>query len=130
MPKPTDDFTARIAAGYASDTPALGLGRAMHDGTVFPDAVVQVPAAMLTRHGLIAGATGTGKTKTLQLMTEQLSALGVPVFAADIKGDLSGLMAPGAVDEKVTTRASDVGVQWAPAASPVSFLSLGGLGPG
>ena len=63
-------------------------------------------------------------------MAEQLSAMGVPVFAADVKGDLSGLMAPGSADEKVTKRASDVGVQWAPAACPVSFLSLGGLGPG
>src|SRR3954462_2404085 len=120
MPKPTDDFAARITAGYASDTAALGLGRAMHDGTVFPDAVVQVPAAMLNRHGLIAGATGTGKTKTLQLMAEQLSALGVPVFAADVKSDLSGLMAPGESNDKVTTRAKDAGIEWTPAGHPVS----------
>ena len=60
---------------------------------------------MLNRHGLVAGATGTGKTKTLQLLAEQLCAHGVPVFAADIKGDLSGLSAPGAAGEKITARA-------------------------
>ena len=63
---------------------------------------------MLNRHGLVAGATGTGKTKTLQLLAEQLSAAGVPVFAADIKGDLSGLSVPGAENPKITARA-DVG---------------------
>src|SRR4051812_32416646 len=130
MAKPTDDFATRIAAGYASDTPALGLGRAMHDGTVFPEAVVQVPAAMANRHGLIAGATGTGKTKTLQLMAEQLSALGVPVFAADIKGDLSGLVKPGADDARVTDRVKELGVDWSASGHPVSYLSLGGIGPG
>src|SRR6476660_5128647 len=128
--KAKGDFQARIAAAYATSGRALGLGAAVLDGAVVPNTTVQIPASMCNRHGLIAGATGTGKTKTLQLMAEQMSAMGVPVFAADVKGDLSGLMAPGSTDEKVTTRASDVGVQWAPAASPVSFLSLGGLGPG
>src|SRR4051812_2106351 len=130
MAKPTDDFATRIAAGYASDTPALGLGRAMHDGTVFPEAVVQVPAAMLNRHGLIAGATGTGKTKTLQLMAEQLSALGVPVFAADVKGDLSGISQPGQPSDGVTRRAGELGIDWSPSGFPVTFLSLGGIGAG
>ena len=68
----------------------------MHDGEVAPEAVVQVPLSMMNRHGLIAGATGTGKTKTLQVIAEQLSAAGVPVFVADMKGDVSGLAAPGA----------------------------------
>ena len=67
---------------------------------------------MLNRHGLVAGATGTGKTKTLQLMAEQLSAYGVPVFAADIKGDLSGLSTPGEAGAKVTERAAAVGQSW------------------
>src|SRR4051794_8923017 len=130
MAKPTDDFAARITAGYASDTAALGLGRAMKGGAVSADAVVQVPAAMLNRHGLIAGATGTGKTKTLQLMAEQLSAIGVPVFAADVKGDLSGLSRPGQPSDGVTRRAGELGVDWSPAGFPVTFLSLGGLGAG
>src|SRR5918997_5239567 len=94
------DFPSRIAAAYATDGAALELGRAMHGGDVHPEAVVQVPAAMCNRHGLIAGATGTGKTKTLQLMAEQLSAMGVPVFAADIKGDLSGLSRPGEASDR------------------------------
>jgi DNA helicase HerA-like ATPase len=128
--KAADDFGARIAAGYASKGATLELGKAIHDGQVFTDATVQVPAAMCNRHGLIAGATGTGKTKTLQLMAEQLSAMGVPVFAADMKGDLSGLTRPGDGGGKVGERVSELGIEWAPGANPVTFLSLGGLGPG
>ena len=67
----------------------------MLDGSPHPGAQVRVPLAMLNRHGLIAGATGTGKTKTLQLIAEQLSAAGVPVVLADLKGDLAGLVQPG-----------------------------------
>ena len=81
----------------------------MIGGAVVPKAAVQLPAAMCNRHGLIAGATGTGKTKTLQLMAEQLSAMGVAVFAADVKGDLSGLLKPGVADDAVTTRATELG---------------------
>ncbi len=125
-----DDFASRIAAAYAAEGTALELGRAVKAGTIHPEAVVQVPAAMCNRHGLIAGATGTGKTKTLQLMAEQLSAMGVPVFAADMKGDLSGLSRPGEASEAVTKRAEGLGIQWTPSGFPVTFLSLGGLGPG
>jgi hypothetical protein len=128
--KSSDDFAARIAAAYATDGAALGLGRGVHAGAVADEAVVQVPAAMLNRHGLIAGATGTGKTKTLQLMAEQLSTMGVPVFAADVKGDLSGLARPGQPSDGVTKRAGELGVEWAPSGFPVTFLSLGGIGPG
>ena len=67
---------------------------------------IRLPLAMANRHGLVAGATGTGKTKTLQLLTEQLSAQGVPVFVADMKGDLSGLAMPGEPNDRVTARAS------------------------
>jgi DNA helicase HerA-like ATPase len=80
----------------------------------------------LNRHGLIAGATGTGKTKTLQLITEQLSAQGVPVFVADVKGDLSGLAAAGDSSERLTARATDVGWSWIPTGFPVEFVSLTG----
>ena len=124
------DFASRIAGAYATDGLALELGRAMHGGEVHPGAVVQVPAAMCNRHGLIAGATGTGKTKTLQLMAEQLSAMGVPVFAADMKGDLSGLSRPGEASEGVSKRAGSLGIEWSPTGFPVTFLSLGGIGPG
>ena len=79
----------------------------MHDGELFNDQRVQVALSMLNRHGLIAGATGTGKTKTLQLLAGQLSKAGVPVFVADIKGDLSGLGLPGdAANPKVQERAA------------------------
>ncbi len=88
-------FRDAMTAGYALSEPGLVIGSPMHDGEVFNDARVQVALSMLNRHGLIAGATGTGKTKTLQLLAGQLSKAGVPVFVADIKGDLTGLAAPG-----------------------------------
>src|ERR1700759_4480159 len=106
----TTEFAARIATGYATTSAVIDLGRAVQKGSVFPEAVVQLPASMCNRHGLIAGATGTGKTKTLQLMAEQLSAMGVPVFAADVKGDLSGLLQPGETSDRVTQRATELGV--------------------
>ena len=77
---------------------------------------------MLNRHGLVAGATGTGKTKTLQLMAEQLSANGVPVFAADIKGDLSGMSVPGEAGEKIASRAASVGQTWTATGVPRRVL--------
>ena len=85
---------------------------------------------MINRHGLIAGATGTGKTKTLQLIDEQLSAAGVPVVLADVKGDLSGLAAPGAASDRTTQRATQTGDDWTATGFPVEFLALGGLGTG
>ena len=125
-----EDFDARITAAYAVEGKAVVLGRGMLDGATHPGAVVQIPTAMCNRHGLIAGATGTGKTKTLQLMAEQLTALGVPVFAADLKGDLSGLSQPGQPNEHIDERVADLGVEWQPSARNVTFLSLGGIGPG
>jgi DNA helicase HerA-like ATPase len=125
-----DDFASRINAGYATKGAAIDLGRGMHEGNVFPDAVVQLPVSMANRHGLIAGATGTGKTKTLQLLAEQLSAAGVPVFAADVKGDLSGMLHAGEHGDRVDARVTELGITWEPAAFPVEPLSLGGIGPG
>ena len=81
---------------------------------------------MVNRHGLIAGATGTGKTKTLQLVAEQLSAAGVPVFLADVKGDVSGIATAGAPSDRVATRAKDTGFEWKPLGYPAEFLSLTG----
>lgn len=124
------DVTSRISAGYAFEGAALRLGAVVHEGTCDPQAPVRVPLAMLNRHGLIAGATGTGKTKTLQLLAEQLSEQGVPVFAADIKGDLSGLAAPGESNDKITERSADVGDHWTPTAYPVEFFAIGGVGAG
>ena len=81
----------RIVQGYTFDEPAIELGVLMENDAPVPPAIIRIPLSMLNRHGLVAGATGTGKTKTLQLMAEQICAAGVPVFAADIKGDLSGI---------------------------------------
>ncbi|MFF4754752.1 helicase HerA-like domain-containing protein [Streptomyces sp. NPDC002514] len=119
-----------IAAGYAFAGPALDLGALLWDGLCLPDAQVRIPLPMLNRHGLVAGATGTGKTKTLQLIAEQLSVQGVPVFLADVKGDLSGISAPGTGDARVRGRAADVHQQWTATGFPVEFFALGGVGHG
>ena len=118
-----------IRAGYTFDGPALEMG-ALVNGDARADVQVRIPLGMMNRHGLIAGATGTGKTKTLQGLAEQLSALGVPVFAADIKGDLSGIASPGAPSEKLTSRTTGIGQNWSAVASPTEFFSLGGVGAG
>ncbi|MCE1177951.1 MAG: DUF853 domain-containing protein [Micrococcales bacterium] len=119
-----------IRSGYAFEGPALDFGAAVVGGAAHPDLPVRIPLSAMNRHGLVAGATGTGKTKTLQLMAEQLAGQGVPVFMADIKGDLSGMASPGEANDKVTARASDVGQQWQATAYPTEFLSLGGQGAG
>ena len=128
----TESFADVVAKAYATTGAGDRARPRRPRGAVAHDALVQVPLAMLNRHGLVAGATGTGKTKTLQLLAEQLSAAGVPVFAADIKGDLSGLAAPGATDEpRPPKRGRRPGPsRGRPAAFPVEFLALGGIGPG
>jgi hypothetical protein len=124
------DFGAQIAKAYTFDGPALDPGRGVHEGKLVPEAVIRMPLSMVNRHGLIAGATGTGKTKTLQLLTEQLSAAGVPVFAADLKGDVSGLAAPGETGGPAAERDAELGIEYKPESYPVEFLSLGGIGSG
>ncbi len=119
----------RIRAGYAFDGAVLEMG-ALVNGDAMPDVQVRIPVAMLNRHGLVAGATGTGKTRTLQVLAEQLSAAGVPVFAADIKGDLSGIASPGEPSEKLLARTTGIGQHWVAAASPVEYYTLGGQGVG
>jgi len=126
----TPDVAAAVRAGYAFAGPALELGALVVDGAAVADAPVRIPLGMLNRHGLVAGATGTGKTKTLQLMAEQLSAAGVPVMAADIKGDLSGIAQAGDASDRTTTRATEVGQAWTGAGFPVELLALGGQGEG
>ncbi|HWS57235.1 MAG TPA: helicase HerA-like domain-containing protein, partial [Actinotalea sp.] len=106
------------------------LGALVQDGVATPGVRVGLPLAMMNRHGLVAGATGTGKTRTLQLMAEGLSAAGVPVFVSDIKGDLSGLAVPGVPGEKLLARAAGIAQDWSPAAFPVELYTLGGLGTG
>ncbi|MFG2445215.1 helicase HerA-like domain-containing protein [Nocardia fluminea] len=122
---------AKIAEGYAFSGPALELGTVMVDGVADPVARVRIPLRMMNRHGLVAGATGTGKTKTLQGIAEQLSRAGVPVVMADVKGDLSGLSEPGADTEKIRARAAETGAtDWAPGTFPTEFVSLGTGGIG
>jgi DNA helicase HerA-like ATPase len=120
----------RIADGYAFEGRALELGTVVVDGAVDPTAQVRIPLATVNRHGLVAGATGTGKTKTLQLIAEQLSAAGVAVLMADVKGDLSGLSRPGEANDRTAARAKDTGDDWAPTGFPVEFWSLGTGGVG
>jgi uncharacterized protein len=129
MGKP--DLDQVVKDGYEFDGAVVELGAAAIGARFHPTAKVRIPLAMMNRHGLVAGATGTGKTKTLQLLTEQLSDAGVPVFLVDIKGDISGLGAPGAMNDKIKARLEQVGqADWKPQGYPVEFMSLekGGRG--
>ena len=126
---PSSDIVETVKAGYAFEGPALVIG-ALVDGDAVPEAQVRIPLGMLNRHGLVAGATGTGKTKTLQVLAEQVAAHGVPVFAADIKGDLSGIASPGVSNDKLAARSKSIGQEWQPTATPTEYFTLGGLGTG
>src|SRR5258708_13913118 len=118
-------FHDAMTAGYALSEPSLIIGSPMLGTELANDARVQVALSMLSRHGLIAGATGTGKTRTLQLLAGQLSKAGVPVFVADIKGDLTGLAAPGdATNPRVAERATAMDWTFVPAGHPTEYLSL------
>ena len=122
---------AAIASGYEVIGEALELGTVVLDGVADPYAPVRIPLATLDRHVLVAGATGTGKTATLQVVAEQLSSAGIPVVMADIRSDLSGLSAAGEPAEAVLTRAGDTGDEsWTPTGYRVSFYSLGADGVG
>jgi uncharacterized protein len=122
-----DAFAKQMADGYALDQPALLLGSPMLDNELYNDSHVQVALSILNRHGLIAGATGTGKTKTLQVMAGQLSRAGVPCFVADIKGDVTGMAAAGdATNPIVSQRMQSLSIPYSPIAHPVEFLSLSG----
>ncbi|HET6381466.1 MAG TPA: helicase HerA-like domain-containing protein [candidate division Zixibacteria bacterium] len=118
-------FLETITDGYGFEGPSVGFGAAMHEGETLAAAPVRAPLAMLNRHGLVAGATGTGKTKTLQVLAEQLSLAGVPCFISDIKGDISGLGAAAEVGEKLTARVEAIGLDdYTPQAFPVEFMTL------
>jgi DNA helicase HerA-like ATPase len=119
-------FADLLATGYRADEPSLTLGAALEGSQVHREPKIALPLSMANRHGLVSGATGTGKTRTLQLLTEQLSAQGVPVFVADMKGDLSGLAAPGEPTPRVSARAADIGWDWKAKEVPVEFVSLTG----
>ena len=121
------EFAADMQRGYGLSEPSIVIGSAILDAELLNDPRVQVARSVLNRHGLVAGATGTGKTKTLQVIAGQLSDAGVPVFVADIKGDLTGLAAPGdPANAKVVERCRQMAWQFTPSAHPVEFLSLSG----
>lgn len=116
---------SKLAEAYKFDSTTMTIGAFLVDGAPVPDALVNIPVGMLNRHGLVAGGTGTGKTRTVQLLAEGLSANGVSVFLSDVKGDLTGLLEPGPPSEKLTARAAAQGQAWQPAQFPVESLSLG-----
>jgi DNA helicase HerA-like ATPase len=118
------DFIQSITDGYKSKGNSIFLGAGMLGDSVESKAKITIPLATLNRHGLIAGATGTGKTKTLQLLTESLSKAGVPVLLMDIKGDLSGIAKPGESNEIIQKRESVVGYEWKAEGFPVEFLTM------
>lgn len=119
-----ENFTAAMAAGYTFQGEAISLGAPVFKGDCLPAAPVRIPLRTLNRHGLIAGATGTGKTKTLQVLAEQLSLNGVPTLLMDIKGDLSGIGAPAVTNPKIDARQQKIGIPWEALNIPVEFLSL------
>ncbi|MEV4689308.1 helicase HerA-like domain-containing protein [Microbacterium sp. LWH3-1.2] len=125
----TPQEVQKVASGYSFEGATLDLG-ALLNGDPVPSAQIRIPLPMMNRHGLVAGATGTGKTRTLQGLAEQLSAKGVPVFAADIKGDLSGVATPGESSEKLLARTQAIGQDWRPEVSVTEYFALGGVGKG
>ncbi len=119
-----ESFSADIAASYSFKGASMFLGCGMLEGQVVPDAKVSLPLKMFNRHGLIAGATGTGKTKTLQLIAEQLSRNGVPSLLLDIKGDLSGIAMPGTENPKIQERHASLGQEWVGQDNFVELLTI------
>ena len=119
-----ESFLQTINDGYSVKGESIVMGCAMLDGAAVPEAIVRVPLKTMNRHGLIAGATGTGKTKTLQVISEQLSANGVPVLLMDVKGDLSGIAMPGTVKPFITERHQLMSLPFSPKGFPVELLTL------
>ena len=117
-------FLNHITEGYKTKGDYLVLGSAMLDGEPIKEAFVKVPLKMLNRHGLIAGATGTGKTKSLQVMAENLSEKGIPVLLMDIKGDLSGLAQPSPGHRKIDERHAAIGLPFEAKKFPIEILTI------
>ncbi len=120
----TTKFQEYITQGYTFKDQSIVIGTAILDSHPLEKVQVKVPLKSLNRHGLIAGATGTGKTKTLQVLAESMSDNGIPVVLLDIKGDLSGIAAPGAPNSKIDERMQKIGIQWRPQGFPVELMSL------
>ena len=118
------EFLQSIKDGYSFKGESIKIGRAVLDGQVIKDADIFLPLRTMNRHGLIAGATGTGKTKTLQMISEGLSDASVPVLLLDIKGDLSGIAAAGSPNDKITERTQKLEIDYKPQAYPSELLTL------
>ena len=119
-----ESFIDQMKKGYTFKGETLKIGAAILDGEVIPEAEVLLPLSTLNRHGLLAGATGTGKTKSFQMIAEGLSNASIPVLLMDIKGDLSGIAAEGTLNDKITERYQKIKMTWKPDHFPVEFLSL------
>jgi len=123
---PNEKFREAILKSYTSNLPSIYLGAGICNNEIIVEAKVNLPMRMMNRHGLVTGATGSGKTRTLQLLAEQLSAAGVPVFMPDMKGDLSGMAKEGSVNDKINERVQALGITYTPTAFPVEIYSLSG----
>lgn len=118
------EFSSYINEGYTSKGESIVLGGAILNGEAVADTLIKVPLKTLNRHGLIAGATGTGKTKTIQVLSEQLSSFGIPVLMMDIKGDFSGIAKEGEEKPFIAERHAKINVPYATASFPVELMSL------
>jgi uncharacterized protein len=119
-----DDFISQINEGYTSKGATITLGAAMLDGEAISQVPINIPLKTMNRHGLIAGATGTGKTKTIQVLSEQLAQNGVPVLMMDIKGDFSGVAKPGEVKSFITERHSKINIPFASTGYSTELMTL------
>ena len=121
-----EDFISAINKSYSMAGASIYLGSGILEGEIISEAKVNLPLRMMTRHGLVTGATGSGKTRTLQLIAEQLSAAGVPVFMPDMKGDISGMAKEAVANDKLTERAKALAIPYTPNGFPVELYSLSG----
>src|SRR6478609_4730152 len=121
-----EKFIEVISRSYTTAIPSIYLGAGVLQGEIVAEAKVNLPLRMMTRHGLVTGATGSGKTRTLQLIAEQLSAAGVSVFMPDMKGDLSGMAKEAVENDKLIERAKALGIPYSPSGFPVELYSLSG----
>ncbi|MBL7862314.1 MAG: DUF853 family protein [Cyclobacteriaceae bacterium] len=121
-----EKFIESIQKSYSNAGAFIQLGAGVYQGEILGEAKVNLPLRMMNRHGLVTGATGSGKTRTLQVLAEQLSAAGVPVFMPDMKGDISGMAKEGVVNDKINERASALGISYQPSGYPVELYSLSG----
>jgi DNA helicase HerA-like ATPase len=121
-----EKFVSAINASYSPKGASIYLGAGVLDGEIISSAKVNLPLRMMNRHGLVTGATGSGKTRTLQLLAEQLSAAGVSVFMPDMKGDISGIAKPAVVNEKLTERSTFLEYNYEPSGFPIELYSLSG----